>query len=149
MDAPNIQGQFCDTMTDHSAPLRVLYVDDDEMALTLTQLQLIKAGVHTEATSDPLEAITILSTEPIDVILLDSVMPNIDGLEFLHLMRSLSLEVPVVFFTGFGLEELKSAVDGFNVIGFLDKQEHRFSLPTMLEQLLEDHRNSPVSLPGN
>ena len=29
-------------MSDTIAPLRVLYLDDDEMALTLTQLQLVK-----------------------------------------------------------------------------------------------------------
>ena len=38
-------------MSDTNAPLRVLYLDDDEMALTLTQLQFIKAGIHTEATT--------------------------------------------------------------------------------------------------
>ena len=44
-------------------PLRVLYIDDDEMALTMTQLQLLKAGIHMEATSDALEA-CLLYTSP-------------------------------------------------------------------------------------
>ena len=69
-------------MTDTAAPLRILYVDDDEMALTLTQLQLLKEGIYTETTTDALEAVSILSTQPIDLILLDSVMPTIDGVEF-------------------------------------------------------------------
>ena len=58
-------------MPDTNAPLRVLYIDDDEMTLTLTQLQLIKAGIHAEATTDALEAVSILSTESIDLILLE------------------------------------------------------------------------------
>lgn len=119
-------------MPDTNAPLRVLYIDDDEMALTLTQLQLIKAGIHAETTTDALEAVSILSTESIDLILLDSVMPTIDGVEFLHLMQSLGLNHPVVFFTGFGIEELREAVAGFHVLGFLDKQQDRFTLPERL-----------------
>ena len=79
-------------MTKRSGPLRVLYVDDDEMALTLTQLQLLNAGMVTEATSDTLEAVGMLATEELDLILLDSVMPTIDGVEFLQLMRSLQFE---------------------------------------------------------
>ena len=81
-------------MTKRSGPLRVLYVDDDEMALTLTQLQLLNAGMVTEATSDTLEAVGMLATEELDLILLDSVMPTIDGVEFLQLMRSSSIRVP-------------------------------------------------------
>ena len=91
-------------MSDTTASLRILYLDDDQMALTLTQLQLVKEGIHTETTSDALEAVSILTTQELDLILLDSVMPSIDGVEFLQLMRSLSLTHPVVFFTGHGIE---------------------------------------------
>ena len=59
-------------------------------------------------------------------------MPTIDGVEFLHLMQSLGLNHPVVFFTGFGFEELREAVAGFHVLGFLDKQQDRFTLPERL-----------------
>lgn len=128
-------------MTDTAAPLRVLYVDDDEMALTLTQLQLLKAGIHTETTTDALEAVGILSTQPIDLILLDSVMPTIDGVEFLHLMQSLNLPHPVVFFSGYGVEELREAASAFRVLGFLNKQHDRFTLPAQLREL---HRQATV-----
>ena len=121
-------------MTKRSGPLRVLYVDDDEMALTLTQLQLLNAGMVTEATSDTLEAVGMLATEELDLILLDSVMPTIDGVEFLQLMRSLQFEYPVVFLTGFGVEELWEVVQEFGVLGILDKQKDRMVLPERLQE---------------
>ena len=115
------------------------------MALTLTQLQLIKAGIHAEATTDALEAVSILSTESVDLILLDSVMPTIDG-EFLHLMQSLGLNHPVVFFTGFGFEELRAVAD--YVLGFLDKQQDRFTLPERLRGFAAAMKRKPKRTPS-
>lgn len=116
-------------------PLRVLYIDDDEMALTITQLQLSRAGIHMEATSDALEAVSIITSQELDLILLDSVMPTIDGVEFLQLMRSLQLEHPVVFLTGHGVQELREAVREFTVLEVLDKQADRMDLPNRLRAL--------------
>ena len=105
------------------------------MALTLTQLQLLREGIHTETTSDALEAVSILTTQELDLILLDSVMPSIDGVEFLQLMRSLNMAHPVVFFTGHGIEELRELTREFDVLDVLDKQSDRFRLPGRLLEL--------------
>lgn len=121
-------------------PLRILYIDDDEICLTLTQLQLIRADIHTETTTDALEAVGILSTQDLDLILLDSVMPTIDGLEFLQLMRALHLEHPVVFYTGSDSKELQDSVSEFDVLGFLDKNANRMDLPMQLTDLYAKHR---------
>ena len=76
---------------------------------------------------------SILSTESIDLILLDSVMPTIDGVEFLHLMQSLGLNHPVVFFTGHSASRSSAKpLPRFHVLGFLDKQQDRFTLPERL-----------------
>ncbi len=134
-------------MTKKSGPLRILYVDDDEMALTLTQLQLLNAGMVTEATSDTLEAVGMLATEELDLILLDSVMPTIDGVEFLQLMRSLQFEYPVVFLTGFGVEELWEVVQEFGVLGILDKQKDRMVLPERLQELYSQFESGQAVSP--
>lgn len=135
-------------MPHRTTPLRVLYVDDDEMALTLTQMQLLRNGIHTEATSDALEAVGILASQDLDLILLDSVMPTIDGVEFLQLIRSLQLEHPVVFLTGHGADELREAVREFDVLDVLDKQANRLDLPERLVQLHESHSKGGIN-PGD
>lgn len=126
-------------MSESATPLSVLYVDDDPMALTLTQLQLLRQGIHTETTSDALEAVGILTTQKLDLILLDSVMPTIDGVEFLQLIRSLNLKHPVVFFTGHGTEELRALTREFDVLDLLDKQADRLTLPDRLRELHAIH----------
>ena len=132
-------------MANRINPLRVLYIDDDEMALTLTQLQLLKAGIHMEATSDALEAVGILASQELDLVLLDSVMPTIDGIEFLHLMRSLQLNFPVVFLTGHGTEQLQELVREFNVLDILDKQADRMELPERLRALNAEYNNREIT----
>jgi CheY-like chemotaxis protein len=129
---------FAELMTTDSQ-LRVLYVDDDEIALNITQCQLLRVDIHTEITSDVVEAVSFLTTQPIDLILLDSVMPTIDGVEFLQLIRSLNLEHPVIFLSGFDLEELKNAVAEYEVVGFLDKQTHRLNLPNHILEMYNKH----------
>ena len=133
--------KFARLMATTIQPLRVLFIDDDEMALTMTQLQLLKAGMHMAATSDALEAVGIMATQELDLVLLDSVMPTIDGIEFLHLMRSLQLNFPVVFLTGHGTEQLQELVREFNVLDILDKQAHRMELPQRLRALHSDYNN--------
>jgi len=134
-------------MSSPTPPLRVLYIDDDEMALTLTQLQLLRNGIHTEATSDVLEAVSILASQELDLILLDSVMPSIDGVEFLQLIRSLHLDHPVVFLTGHGADRIEEAVKEFDVLEILDKQEHRLQLPEILVDLMGRKEQKAVN-PG-
>lgn len=129
---------FAELMTTDSQ-LRVLYVDDDEIALNITQCQLLRVDIHTEITSDVVEAVSFLTTQPIDLILLDSVMPTIDGVEFLQLIRSLNLEHPVIFLSGFDLGELKNAVAEYEVVGFLDKQTHRLNLPNHILEMYNKH----------
>lgn len=131
-------------MSDLIQPLRVLYIDDDEMALTLTQMQLFRAGIEMEATSEVLEAVGMLTSQDLDLILLDSVMPTIDGVEFLQLMRSLQLDHPVVFLTGHGVEELKEAVREFSVLGVLDKQADRMHLPERLKEIYRSHMENKL-----
>lgn len=126
-------------MSHGSTPLRVLYLDDDEMALTMTQLQLLRSGIQMEATSDALEAVGILASQDLDLILVDSVMPTIDGVEFLQLIRLLQLDHPVVFLTGYGVEELRTAVSEFEVLDILDKHQDRMNLPERLRDIHRAH----------
>ena len=59
-------------------------------------------------------------------------MPTIDGVEFLHLMQSLGLNHPVVFFTGFGIEELRGKPLRSARWKLLDKRGGQFKLPERL-----------------
>ena len=59
---------------------RVLIVDDEPMTRNLLRLMLERAGFEISEAEDGLKALMILAEELPDVLLLDVMMPNLDGL---------------------------------------------------------------------
>src|SRR5688572_790553 len=60
---------------------RVLAVDDQRDALRLLQIRLQNAGMECFTASDGISALQFLEKEPIDIVILDVMMPNMDGYE--------------------------------------------------------------------
>ncbi|MGD0080932.1 MAG: response regulator [Methanoregula sp.] len=93
-------------MPDHDS-ISVLYVDDERSLLEITQLFLGKAsGFSVRTTTSGAEALDILSSGRFDAILSDYMMPQMDGIEFLKIIRQQDPEVPFILFTGKGREEI-------------------------------------------
>lgn len=83
--------------------LRVAYVEDDEKLGRLTARYLESHGVEVTVYQDPLEGIAgILRTRP-DVVLLDLMLPGIDGFEVLRRLRQ-HLDVAIIMVTARGEE---------------------------------------------
>jgi len=63
--------------------MKILIVDDDEMNIEILKECLHDAGYETVIARDGLEALEVLKTEKVSAILLDWMMPNMDGIEFM------------------------------------------------------------------
>ncbi|GIW80372.1 MAG: hypothetical protein KatS3mg105_2179 [Gemmatales bacterium] len=79
----------------------LLVVDDDEMNRDVLSRRLQRLGYHVLVAKDGTEALELIRTQPVDLVLLDVMMPGIDGLEVLTTIReSHSLvELPVIMVT--------------------------------------------------
>ena len=81
-------------------PIRILTVDDEKNVRRSVQIILSASGYEVvEAASAP-EAEQALDRESIDLILLDIVMPQMDGLQFLQRLRKRALRPAVVVLSG-------------------------------------------------
>ena len=69
-------------------------------------------------------------------------MPEIDGLDFVRLMRSLDLHHPVVFLTGADIEHIKHEVRGLGALGVLSKTERKGRLSERLRELYQQSQSS-------
>jgi serine/threonine-protein kinase len=80
---------------------RLLVVDDEEMNRDLLSRRLVKQGYEVVVASGGAEALDLVRRNPIDMVLLDVMMPEMDGLEVLtHLRESHALlELPVIMVT--------------------------------------------------
>jgi len=81
----------------------VLYVEDDDRLAQLTATYLESHGVHVVVVSDGLEAVSQAQRLRPDVVLLDLMLPGIDGLEVCRRIRA-RMDTPIVMVTAHGDE---------------------------------------------
>lgn len=80
---------------------KVLIVDDDDNICQLLSLYLVKDGYIVDFCNDGESAITKLRRESFDIVLLDIMMPGLDGFETLMRIREFS-EIPVIILSARG-----------------------------------------------
>ena len=79
------------------APLILIVEDDHKIAALLTDY-LADAGYRTEHIDDGAHAVAYLRAHPVDLILLDLMLPGMDGLEVCKTVRSFN-QVPIIMLT--------------------------------------------------
>ena len=80
---------------------RILVVDDDEMVRIALGELLRPEGYDVEVTGSPKEALSKVDKKSYDLLMLDIIMPELDGLELCKEIRRRETckEVPIVFLT--------------------------------------------------
>jgi two-component system KDP operon response regulator KdpE len=81
----------------------VLVVDDEKPLRDFVRRNLEVRGFSVTTASNGLEAMAIFQTEAIDLVILDIMMPHLDGLETTRRIRQSSL-VPIIILTALGEE---------------------------------------------
>ncbi len=92
--------------------LKIMLVDDEERFLATTKKLLAKKGFDILTATSGSEALDILRTEKVHVVILDIKMPGMNGLETLRQIKKLYPMVEVIMLTGHATGE--TAVDVLN-----------------------------------
>jgi DNA-binding response OmpR family regulator len=79
-------------------PATILLVDDEESVQKLLTYPLERDGFRVVQARDGGEALTRFDAEPIDLVVLDVMLPHLDGLEVCKLLRARS-SVPIIMLT--------------------------------------------------
>lgn len=83
----------------------LLLVDDEDVIRRMSKRLLEKYGYHVLLARDGEEAIHIFQEQKIDLVILDMIMPIMDGFRTLHRMKELDPDVKALLFTGNITEE--------------------------------------------
>jgi len=122
---------------------RILVVDDDENILNLERTILEGKGFEVVAASSGGRALEILAKEAFDLILLDVMMPEIDGFTVCRKIKEDSRlkEVPVIFLTAKGGGE--ALAEGFEsgAVMYINKPFTANKLLTIVNTMLEPGTN--------
>ena len=83
---------------------RILIVDDEPRYLRLLEANLRTEGYEVTTAQDGIEALDLFSSQPIDLVLLDVMIPRLDGFGATQRLREFS-NVPIVILTARGEEQ--------------------------------------------
>ncbi|HAJ38627.1 MAG TPA: hypothetical protein DCL15_23415, partial [Chloroflexi bacterium] len=92
--------------------ISILVVDDEEQLRNLLQISLQRRGYYVAVARNGREALEVLSTRKIDLVLLDIMMPELDGFATCIELRKRS-DIPIVMLTA--LNRPDDIVQGFNL----------------------------------
>ncbi|MEO0661792.1 MAG: response regulator [Planctomycetota bacterium] len=99
--------------------------------LKIAQRLLEKLGVAVTLAEDGAQAIEEVADQPFDLVLMDLMMPNVDGATAARAIRQLDVEwrgLPIIAFTAGAFDEDREVAASAGMCGFLQK-------PVRLEQL--------------
>ena len=95
-------------MEEHEKQLRILLIEDEDFIRDLYQRQLSLANLKTDAFRSGKEGLAALDKHTYDLILLDIMLPDINGLEVLKAIKkdTRSKKTPVVLLTNLGQDTI-------------------------------------------
>lgn len=103
------------SMSDLPKGLRVLLVEDNPQVRDFAEGLLVDLGCEVVPSESGEEALELLETNAVDLVLSDVVMPGMSGVELARRMRDLHPVVPVLLATGYSDEIVKRGSE-FNVL---------------------------------
>lgn len=117
---------------------KILVVEDDFDIQEILQNFLQEAGYYVTAASDGVEALSIYASDQFDLILLDVMLPKIDGFGVCELIRKQS-QIPIIMLTALNGEEEQIRGLDLQVDDYITKP---FSMPVLVRKIAAVLRRS-------
>src|SRR5258708_4064887 len=118
----------------------VLVVDDDANPRESLELALDKNGYKVLSAADAREALGILDRSPVDVVVTDLRMPDLDGLQFYQFVRQRAPSVPVIMISGQASVEAAVSAMRDGVVDFLTKPFSLTEIRRVIARALANRR---------
>jgi two-component system, cell cycle response regulator CtrA len=116
--------------------MRVLLVEDDAATAASIELMLKKEGFICDATDLGEEGLEIGKLYDYDIIILDLMLPDIDGYEVLRRLRAARVRTPILILSGLGELDHKVKGLGFGADDFLTKPFDRRELIARMQAIV-------------
>ena len=117
---------------------KILLVEDDKNAAKLMQLMLVRAGYNVTIATNGKKALQCIDNEYTDLIVLDIMMPEMNGFEFANMIRNNGFNTPILIVTA--KQELEDKYKGFlagaddYMTKPIDEQEFLYRIKAILKR---------------
>ena len=127
-------------MEENKKDTLILFVDDDESIRMALSAMAESLKYNYLVASDSFEAIEVLKTTPVDLVLSDVVMPGMDGLELLDYIKKHHKNTDVIISTGFSEKATYAEVINAGAIDFIKKPVDRAELEAKLARAVRERK---------
>ncbi|MDP8208267.1 MAG: response regulator [Candidatus Electryonea clarkiae] len=118
--------------------LNVLVIDDEQIVLDSVKKHLIKNEeyiVYTALTAQ--DALEQISLEGIDIILTDLMMPEIDGLELIKIIKETQNSIPIIMITGYATKNTALQAMQLGAFDYIAKPFSKAELKSVVSRAAE------------
>ena len=130
---------------DYKKKYHILCIDDDDKIRKLISKFLIKNNFLVSSSPDALEAKKLIKFYSFDLIILDIMMPKIDGIKFLDSFRKKNIRTPVLMLSALGNIEKKIKTYKIGCDDYLVKPFEPIELILRINKLLDPRINSKIN----
>ena len=123
-----------DQSKNNSEKKTVLFVDDEQIVLDVGSLMLQKLGYNVLAVSNGNRAIDILKKNRVAFVLLDMLMPGMNGFQIYHRLKKIKPNVKIILTSGHAVCQSEGRSENMGFDAFIQK-------PFNLKQLSEKIEN--------
>lgn len=92
--------------------MKLLLIEDDKDFADTLYRQLTRHGFTVDICENGRDGLFYLKQQSYQLVLLDRMIPQLDGMQFLRLIREMGNHIPVIFITGLG--DLPQKIEGLN-----------------------------------
>ncbi len=121
---------------------RVIYVEDEAFFAATVGRLLNEAGYHTLTAPDGAQGLALIKAEKPDLVLLDLVLPEVDGKEVLRRLKAdpETKDIPVVVLSNLSAEAEQKELTALGAIDYMVKA---MTLPSEIVALVKKHLDKP------
>ena len=117
---------------------KVLFVDDDQILRAAIEQRLgsYNDRFHLVTAVDGFDAVGKLKAHPVSLVVLDLVMPRMDGMSLIDHLKHYYPDLPIIVASGIGDEKVFEVARNSSAFGYLNKPFQADDLVTMIEEVL-------------
>jgi len=117
--------------------LKVLIVDDELFFRRIISEWIKSCGYEATAVSNGEEAVDLVKNKKFDVIILDYLMPEMDGVATLKAMRKIDRDVDVIMLTGHPTTESMAGAGKLGITSYVTKMNINTDIQNTLKSIFD------------
>lgn len=117
---------------------KVLFVEDDQILRTAIEqrLELHSEQFQLVTAVDGFDAVGKLKQHPVSLVVVDLVMPRMDGISLIDHLRQTYPDLPIIIASGIGSEKVAEVARSSDAYGYLNKPFQADDLVSLIEEVL-------------